>query len=284
MMSALHDMGVAMGHFKDAYDGGVSGVNFANVDPATLQKALHERDYFFKQALGYKKKCEMVEVGASSLTKQVDALKTLKKVDETKLAAYKGKVADLEGRLLAKDADVADKDAALAAKDAELIAKDAELKAKDTEIAQLLKERTANFLGSRSFRCAVSQASVHLLRYSIYEQLKDLGRSFPFLPEHLGYAAVPEEEAGVMALEGYTWNPDRDILINPEGKDVVFERLDLATEENTGLPHIWTDVAKWPSDIPLPPPEEDEEEVAAGNRGEEATPEEDPTSRHDVAS
>jgi hypothetical protein len=264
LISSVHDLGVVLGHFKDSQDQGTSSVNISQSDPAATRRAMMERDYMQRQALDYRAKCNVAEREVMALRTHNTALKASAKLDKKNIEAFGEKLRIEKEKV--------------ASQEAELTRVRTELEAAHAAVERLTKEKEeagpkylSEFLVSRGFKQAAPYASLNLIRFSMYEELKYLGESFPFLPEHLGFNRVDIKDAAVTPLAGYTWDVEQDKLLKPDGTPLE-EELELAEGERQELPYTWKTYVAWPPEIPDPNTVEGGPATEEDLSGEQATP------------
>jgi hypothetical protein len=118
----------------------------------------------------------------------------------------------------------------------------------------------SRFLGSKSFATTAPMASLNLIRTAIYTELKKLKPYYPFVPEQLGYTAVSTEDFNNRTLPGYTWDEEKDQLLDPLGQPVPKFNIPLKNCKATGLVYIWPE-KHMAEDVTVPPPSPPKDDV-----------------------
>jgi hypothetical protein len=110
------------------------------------------------------------------------------------------------------------------------------------------------FLASRAFSNAAMLSCEDMMKYILYDEFRRLGKVYPFVPEQLGYVALPVEVARPKSLRGYNWDVHDDLLVGPDGKKLVGTyNVRLRSQPPTVIHYPWPK-DKWPEDPAIPPP------------------------------
>jgi hypothetical protein len=110
------------------------------------------------------------------------------------------------------------------------------------------------FLASRAFSNAAMLSCEDMMRYCIYDEFRRLGKVYPFVPEQLGYVALPVEIARPKSLRGYSWDVHDDLLVSPDGKKLTGTyKVQLRSHPPTVIYYPWPK-EKFPTDPAIPPP------------------------------
>lgn len=112
----------------------------------------------------------------------------------------------------------------------------------------LSHEIIKKFLSSKAFTVASRLSCDKMTKAAIYEELSKLSNLYPFDPEYCGYIEIPEEKRTARALAGYTWDEQKDVLLNSKGKKVKVAD-NFRCLEPREIPITWKAFLTWPIDV-----------------------------------
>lgn len=139
----------------------------------------------------------------------------------------------------------------------------------DKQKEELPRQAIGKFLKSKAFTMVSQISCDNLIRATIYDELKQLSNLYPFDPEHCGFV---KNEQSAKALLGWTWDEERDMLLNSKGKRVKPPE-NFQSVEPSEIPIPWKGKLHWPIDVNDPSAgwiqEEDEEEDGGEEEAEE---------------